>query len=73
MKTITGADIQVGDVIRSAAMWQPMRVRYLGASSTGRTQEVTVEYERRYGTYTMDYRVGMRSKVRLYEREGVAT
>lgn len=58
--TITGAEIQRRDVIKSAAMPQPERVESINISSTGRTVEVLTE--RHF------YRIGCSSKVRLIER-----
>ena len=59
--TITGRDIQRGDVIKSAAMRHPVTVTALYLSSTGNTVEVVGD--------GVGYRVGLASKVRLIERE----
>jgi len=64
MQIIEGRDIQVGDVIRSAAMRREREVKDIHPSSTGNTVEVRVE-----GEYVDPwYRIGVASKVRLYSR-----
>lgn len=58
---IQGREIQVGDVIRSAAMRTMATVTAAYPSSTGNTMEVSF-------LAGPDYRIGMGSKVKLYSR-----
>ena len=66
--TITGSEVLVGDVIKSAAMNHPRRVVSVTRSSTGRTIEVRTVSPSDPAFYTGWYRIGLTSKVRLVDR-----